>query len=465
MVKLVHSRLLFGDFISDDAEEKEIKQKLNTFGFRTEQHKDNMPLKSSTRSLNTFIDQLRSTCTSDTELLDYVKNIVFWINDDGTLPLKVIIIEVILKTEDLQKLEKADLESKTWKLSLLLGNCFSEGSLPLSNHSEDFHILKFSSLAINIPLRNFVAEFIIEAESKFFDEFNKELNSLEDEILKRDQNRKEQKIIEAARQEKYINKMRTNIISMEPVSFLEDRFSHDQSIVRGYANMTSIIGKIVQESLWNSPALYLSVLSMEEKPLEILENMPVLQLPDRHSLLDFSFGAGQILALQLLNSWNRHVETSIKKITTKQNSAQVRTNMDANKTLEELRDLIFNTGMDEKILVNYRKELHDLADSSKKTFLYEFPMPPKEGTLYSENPGKYGLEKSGPLASNLASLILKDIDLNEKHLLDATAFRKSKLDVLKIEEGRKHSRMMLYLTIVIAASTIVNVILFLARII
>ena len=225
------------------------------------------------------------------------------------------------------------MESKIWKLSLLLGSCFSEGSIPLTDSSKDFRFLKFSSRAIpNVALRNFVAEFVIEAESKFFDEFNKELNSLEMEISARDLI--EQKMIEArdthktppkamAQQERKVRDIRSNVISLEPVSFLEGGFSYDQSIVRGFANEMFIIGKIVQGPLDNSTPLYLTFLSMgvSEIPLANLESMPVLQFPGIPGLLNFSFGAGQILALQLLNAWNRHVEGLIREITTKQNLA------------------------------------------------------------------------------------------------------------------------------------------------
>ena len=87
-------------------------------------------------------------------------------------------------------------------------------------------------------------------------------------------------------------------------------------------------------------------------------------------------------------------------------------------------------------------------------------MPPEEGTPYSQNPERFGLEKPGPIVSNLASLILNNLDLNEKHILDAISVRKSKIDVLKIEEDRKNSRKMLCLTVAIAVATIVNIVLF-----
>jgi hypothetical protein len=483
--KIAYSRLLYADFISDENEEIEIIKKINGFGFAALAHEGNTPTKFSVGNIDDFIGRIRPVCKSDSELLDYISNVVFWVYRDGILPLKVAIIEVVLKTDDLQKLKKSDLESKIWKLSLLLGSCFSEGSIPLTDSSKDFRILKFSSRAIpNVALRNFVAEFVIEAERKFFDDFNKELDSLEKEISTRDM--VEQKIIETrddgkipasevrrvlskatAQQEQKIRDIRSNVISLEPVSFLEGGFSYDQSIVRGYANEMFIIGKIVQGSLDNSTPLYLTFLSMgvSEIPLANLESMPVLQFPGTPGLLNFSFGAGQILALQLLNTWNRHVEGLIREITTKQNLAQMKTKTDANETLEELQDLIFHTGIDEKISINYLRELQDLASPSKKTFLYELPMPPEETTPYSSNPEQYGLEKPGPLISNLASHILKSLDLNEKHLLGIINLRRSKMDVLKIEEDRKFSRRMLSLTVVIAVATIVNVVLFLARII
>ena len=482
--KIVYSRLLYADFISNENEEIGIIKKINGFGFAAPVHEGNAPAKFSAENIDDFIGQIRSVCKSDSELLDYISNVVFWIYSGGILPLKVAVIEVILKTNDLQKLRKPDLESKIWKLSLLLGSCFSEGIIPPTDSTKDFRILKFSSRVIpNLALRNFVAEFVIGAERKFFDNFNKELDSLEKEISTRDlveqkiiKTRDEDKIhigeagntlsIEMAQQEQKIRHIRSNIISLEPVSFFEGGFSYDQSIVRGYSNETFIIGKIVQGSLDNSTPLYLTFLSTDVQgiPLSNLESMPVLQIHGISGLLNFSYGAGQILMLQLLNTWNRYVEGLIKSITTEQNLAQIKINTDVNYTLKELQDLISNISIYEKISVNYLEELQDLANPSKKTFLYELPISSKEIPIYSSNSEQYGLENLGPIISNLASHILKNLDLNRKHLLDATELRESKIDVLKIEEDRKYSRRMLCLTVVIAAATIVNVILFLARI-
>ena len=481
--KIAYSRLLYADFISDENEEIEIIKKINGFGFAAPTHEGNTPTKFSVGNIGDFIGQIRSVCKSDSELLDYISNVVFWIYRDDIFPLKVAIVEVVLKANDLKKLKKPDLESKIWKLSILLENCFREGSIPPTHSSKDFRILKFTSRAMpNVTLRNFVAEFVIEAERKFFNAFNDELNSLEKEISTRDL--LEQKLIEAGdddkiaargvgrilpmettRQKQKIRNIRYKVISLEPVSFLEGGFSYEQSIVRGFANEIFIIGKFVHGSPDNSAPLYLTFLrtGVSEIPLANLESMPVLQFPGTFGLLNFSRGVGQILVLQLLNTWNRHVEGLIREITTKQNLAQMRTSADANVTLEELQDLVFHTGVDKKISINCLRELQDLANPPKQMFPYELPMPPEENTTYSTNPYQYGLEKPGPIISDLASHILKSLDLNEKHLLDIINLRRSKMDVLKIEEDRKYSRMMLGLTVVIAVATIVNVILFLIR--
>ena len=178
--KITYSRLLYADFISDEYEETEIIKKINGFGFVANANEGNAPTKFCVGNLGNFIKQIQKVCKSDSELLDYINNVVFWIYREGILPLKVVIIEVILKPDGLQDLNKSDLEKKIWNLSYLIGICFSEGPIPPTDSSMDFRILKFSSKAIpNIEVRNFVAEFVIEGERKLFDDFNKELDSLE----------------------------------------------------------------------------------------------------------------------------------------------------------------------------------------------------------------------------------------------------------------------------------------------
>ena len=460
-MNIAYSRLLYADYVYDQREKEEAINKIKGFGFTESSNKGVGPTIFGIGDVGSFIRQIQSIPKSDSESLDYIKNIFFWVYDEGILPLSVIVIEVILKSDKLQELNKSDLEEKIWNLSLLLGRCFIEGPIPLPQCSKDLRILKFSSKFIcEAELSNFVAEFVIEEELEFFDDFNREVYSLEKTIHSNEAKKVHSKA--TAQQEKKISDIRSRVISMEPVSFLDRGFSYEQSIVRGFANEMFIVGKIVQGSLDNSTPLYLIFLSrgISQIPLDNLESMPVLQFPGPFPLLDFSSGAGQILMLQLLNSWNRYVEKSVKDITTKQNADNSDINMHTDKTLDDLRKLMFLKDINEKISVNYSGKLNDLANPSEKTFLYEFPMPPGENSPYSTNPEKYGLEKPGPIVSNFASLILKNLDLNEKYLMNTTDLRKSKLDALKIEEDRKYSKRMFCLTVVIAADTIINTFLF-----
>ena len=484
--KIAHSRLLYADLISDVSEEMEIIKKIKNHGFTASAQKDNIPIKFSTDDPGKFIGQLQSVCKYDTNLLEYVDNVFFWIYGDSILPLKVVIAEVILKSRELQEMQKPDLERKIWKLSQFLANCFSfsEIATALNDPNNDFRIFRFSCGAIpNRTIRNFVAEFFVQTRRESFDAFNKLLNTLEQESFTKNlieqtiktttKNAKipESKVESAvsrgiAKRGQSIAEIRSQLISLEPFSFYGDGFSHDKTIVTGYATEVYIIGKFTQERLYDSPPLYFSFIGMGEIPRANLENMPALEIPGIRHPLDFSFGAGQLLAMQLLNSWNRHVEKLVVEITTQRNELKIKTKNNTDETLEELRKLIFHTSIDEKISVNYRKGLQDLADPSKKTFLREIVVPTEEGTPFSKNPEQFGLERPGPIVSNLAFRILNNLDLNEKNLLDAISIRKSKIDLLKIVEDRRYSRYMFCLTIVIAIATIINVVVsILARII
>ena len=148
--KIAHSRLLYADFISDVSEEREIIKKIKSRGFTASAQKDNIPVKFSTDDPGKFIAQLQSVSKYDTSLLEYVDNVFFWIYGDSILPLKVVIAEVILKSEELQKMQKPDLERKTSKLSQFLGNCFSfsGSSIALNDPNNDFRIFRFSYNAI-----------------------------------------------------------------------------------------------------------------------------------------------------------------------------------------------------------------------------------------------------------------------------------------------------------------------------
>lgn len=456
MAKLTYARLLFADFILADDDEKEIINKIKEFGFRELDKGKSLSFEiGTTRKAGDFIEQLQSACKSDPAPLEYINNIIVHINRNSILPHNAVIIEVILNVDGLQKLKKQDLESKTWNLFLLLGEYFSEPSTPAANSSKGLHILKFSSKAIlRGPPINSVADFVFNAEPRFFNGFSKKLDSLE-KITKG-----------GAVLMQGLEAVRKEVITLEPISFLDGGFSYDQSIVKGYGDRVFIIGKILQGSIADSIPIYLATMisATYDNISPYLASRPVLVF---HGvpLLDFSFGPGQILALQLLNSWNRYEGLLIKDLTTKQTPVSINIKTEIEGDLEELRNLISYRGINQRISINLQSELLDLADPSAKTFLYEFPMPLEAASILSsmisENPERYGLEKPGPLVSKLGALVLNGLKLNEKHLYDLISFKRSRINILKIEEDRKYSRIMYRLTAIVAIATIVNIILFL----
>ncbi len=476
--KIKYARLLYADFISDENEEKEITSELTGFGFTPIYSKGNAPTKFSTGNIADFLSKLRKVPKPHSELIDYVDNIFFWIYDEELLPHKTVVIEVLLKTDELQKLDKSNLESKVWNLSLHLGYCFIEH--PIADQCKDFRVLKFSSKSISeMGLRNFVAEFVIEEEGKLFDNFDRELNSFEKETSMRsfieDQitnNQNNGKIPDdlvwklnsdaTAQQEQKIDDIRSKIISMEPLSFIGRGFSCYQSIVRYYDSEMFIIGKIGQSSLYSSAPLYLITLSKEdqETPLIKLDSRPVLQIPGIRGPLDFLYGAGQILALLLLNTWNKYVYGVNEKIINKKSPFELNANKDIEETLEELRLLISLKAINEKISANYLEKLNDLATPSKQGLFHGLVIPPSINMPHITNLEQYGMEEPGPIISNLSSHILESVDFNEKSVTDSISLRESKIDVLKIEEDRKYSKRMLYLTCAIVSLTIVEIILF-----
>lgn len=476
--KIKFARLLYADFISDENEEMEIISRLTGFGFTSICSKRNAQTKFSTGKKDDFLSKLKKVPKPHSELIDYIDNIFFWIYDEELLPHKTVVIEVLLKTDELQKLDKADLEGKVWNLSLHLGYCFIEN--PIADQCKDFRILKFSSKFIpEMSVRNFVAEFVIEEEVNLFENFYRELSSFEKETSIRSfiedkitNNQDDNKIPDdlvwkltsdaTAQQEQTINNIRSNIISMEPLSFINGGFSCYQSIVRYYDSEIFIIGKIGQSSLYSSAPLYLITLSKDdqETPLIKLDSRPVLQIPGIRGPLDFLYGAGQILALLLFNTWNKYVYGVNEKIINKKSPFELNTNKDIEETLEELRLLISLKAINEKISTNYLEKLNDLANPSKQALFHELLIPPGINMPHITNLEQYGMEKPEPIISNLSSHILGSLDFNEKSVTGSISLMKSKIDILKSEEDHKYSKRMLYLTCAIVALTIVEIILF-----
>lgn len=444
--KIIRARLLYADFI-DNGKDDEIIGKIKEFGFTekkiNEKYSENTVYNAD--NITEFIGKLRSTNMENPELLNYIEKIAFQIYRDDILPLNIVVVVVTLKIDCLQKLEKDNLERQITNLSLPLGEIFSEKH---DFNKYDFSVLNFSSRAIkNVRARNAIVEFFIETDNSYFNNVNNLLHEMK-------------KQPEDGYNSHKFNDLEKKIVSWEPLIFLGAGRSSYQSIVVGLSNEMFIIGKIGQSSLMNSGAMYIIIMCQPGFPRVI---DPPLEFPSRYLILDFSSGGGQLLMMQLLNSWNRYVEMSIKKIANKRNTAQIKTKKEVGEILKELQDLILYNGIDKKISVNYMESLQNLADPSNKTFLREISIRSKEFSRYLPNPEQFGLEKPGQIVSDFASLILKNLDLNEKNLLDSINLRISKIDALKIDEDRKYSKRMLCFTVVIAAATIINIILYAIR--
>ena len=159
------------------------------------------------------------------------------------------------------------------------------------------------------------------------------------------------------------------------------------------------------------------------------------------------------------------MEEKIEDIITGREQYGIDTKKEIDKTLENMKSLVQINSINEKMSLIYFKKLKDLANPCTKTHLYEFPIPNNINVPVIGNSEEYGIDQSGKIISNFASSILKHLNFNEKHIVDTINLRKSKIEVLKIDEDRKTSKKMLYLTIVIAVATLVNIFLFLRSII
>ena len=92
MVKLAFSRLLFGDFVSNDKEDDSVISEIEKLDFAKQPQKDKGPSRFQIQNITGFIAQLEKAQSSYGWLFQYIKDAHFWIYGDGILPLKVVVI-------------------------------------------------------------------------------------------------------------------------------------------------------------------------------------------------------------------------------------------------------------------------------------------------------------------------------------------------------------------------------------
>lgn len=460
---LQSSRILIGDLILDETSEKDILREIQSWGYNIQDDVPNRPF-SKYEQVNSseFLKQVltgEQVGGDSVDLTDYVRAIIFWVYREGALPMKTVIIELKLDEKQLQNMSgrKEELEKILRLIYYRIAIYFSEKT----------SLLKFSRQTLpNFRFRNVVVELTYSVNE-----------TLIKEVYKRIENEKQQDAIQSGQK-----RILRGILALEPVNFYESEYlqnpqiripgsAGDQSIILGWRNTIFVVGKldgVMQSSLDISPPLYLLTLASGSAPaLMQTDTKPVLEFPGAASaLFDFSHGAGQIMALHLLSSWNRYVDMSVRDaITDLGNSTTGKAN-GLNKTLEELRKLIQSQNITEKILINYTERLMALSSPSQNNPLYE------EYTVFVGDPSiafgnNFGqlqiksksIAKSAGIVSAFATFVLSELQLKSDQLSRAVKLVRTKTDVLKIREDRKVSKLMIILTFIVAIATVINVVL------
>ena len=365
---LQSSRILIGDLILDETSEKDILREIQSWGYNIQDDVPNRPF-SKYEQVNSseFLKQVltgEQVGGDSVDLTDYVRALIFWVYREGALPMKTVIIELKLDEKHLQNMSgrKEELEKIIRLIYYRIAIYFSEKT----------SLLKFSRQTLpNFRLRNVVVELTYSVNE-----------TLIKEVYKRIENEKQLDAIQSGQK-----RILKDILALEPVNFYESEYlqnpqmrnpgsTGDQSIILGWGNTIFVVGKldgVMQSSLDISPPLYLLTLASGSAPaLMQTDTKPVLEFPGAGlALFDFSHGAGQIMALHLLSSWNRYVDMSVRDaITDLGNSTTDKAN-GLNKTLEELRKLIQSQNITEKILINYTERLMALSSPPQNNPLYE----------------------------------------------------------------------------------------------
>lgn len=460
---LQSSRILIGDLILDETSEKDILREIQSWGYNIQDDVPNRPF-SKYEQVNSseFLKQVltgEQVGGDSVDLTDYVRALIFWVYREGALPMKTVIIELKLDEKHLQNMSgrKEELEKIIRLIYYRIAIYFSEKT----------SLLKFSRQTLpNFRLRNVVVELTYSVNE-----------TLIKEVYKRIENEKQLDAIQSGQK-----RILKDILALEPVNFYESEYlqnpqmrnpgsTGDQSIILGWGNTIFVVGKldgVMQSSLDISPPLYLLTLASGSAPaLMQTDTKPVLEFPGAGlALFDFSHGAGQIMALHLLSSWNRYVDMSVRDaITDLGNSTTDKAN-GLNKTLEELRKLIQSQNITEKILINYTERLMALSSPPQNNPLYE------EYTVFLGDPSiafgnNFGqlqiksksIAKSAGIVSAFATFVLSELQLKSDQLSRAIKLVRTKTDVLKIREDRKVSKIMIILTCIVAIATVINVVL------
>lgn len=458
MSVLKFARIVISDFIEENA--ALIDDSLNKIGFLEKRQEDTKAPRIfiSKDGLNLLRTHIKAQAKAQSDLdpllpnqseilAALVKDAKIWIYDDALLPKRSVIVEVRIDNQELENnLEKnnVDAEGEVWKLSCYIYSFFSnEGKL-----------FEFSERAIrNVSCRNIVVEFVFESDRPSIDKLNnKILNYLDDY----NSNRRGQVAYSAI-----------PVIDELPIKFSDPGFSDNRSLIIGYAGTTFAVGTIVQGDLRQSAPMYLETLissdDVKNNPIVILEDKPVLQMLGGLPIRDFSAGCGQIVMLQLLNTWNRHVENVVPDSGADTQNSDDIAHSRLDKAIREIKVLSDTSVFNIRIDLKFRNGLLSLSNNSRSTFsLQETPILSRSGLLAHILMNEKQDTTSG-VVSSFSKLIAADIETNQHKIDELKVAKKFRIDALSLEESLRTNRKMMLLTLVVAFLTALNVLLYAFR--
>ncbi len=450
---MVDSRIIFADLIIDAASEKRITQEITNWGFTVAAGSDNTHYSTYENSdLKSFLTKLKNEVlpvhNDWKDMLAYVDTLSFWIYRESVLPLTSIIIEVCLDKTAMQGLSKEEVRKTLQLLPFGLNMFFSTKT----------NLLAFSKQVFpNMLVRNLIMNITYEVPTNLIQQISEKTGTIETKDVLPEK--------KAQAQEEFL--------SLLPLTFFDPQYPRDVSIITGYTNTLFVLQKfggfIYPSSMDNLPPLCLLTLAFagpspgNTPALTYSDKKPVLQFPGYPIPLDFSRGAGQIVALYLLNLWSRFVQISVRNEIKNLGTRPDDEDGDIDKTLEELQEFAAYRNINEKISVNYVKSLQTLSSFPQGRFLHEFYVISHSDPIMQIISGfgepqmdTHEAVKAEGVVSSLAQIILNNLEPNSKMLEDVIGLLGKKIEVLKIREDRKISRWMLILTVVISVLAILN---------
>ncbi len=435
--KIQHARLIFADWISEKPD-KQFTDKIKNMGFSEvgEGKEDNHKFTPS--DLAKFKEPFSKEIGEGNMKISLIESVSIEFTKNSNLPLPVIIIEVTLDKGKLDTFIGKGLEGIVWKLATDLYRHFSK----------THEVLNFSGNVFrNSDYYNSAIEIVVSMEPKIFGFLRNAID--------------EYSTFQSEHEQGKIGSALVKLIDNQPVKFYSNGLSNRQTIIKGYQKTAFVIGTVVQSPLDGSPPLYLVTFNSEDSTPRDYGNNPSLMTPRSFPLYDLSDGVGQLLFLDLLNSWNKYVEKELNKLVQHRSTDKKKLKDDISEKSSELGKL-FNFGIiNERTSVNFGPELNSIANPPEDKYglnlkeIYVLDQFEAVQTII----GGYAQSNFHPVFSELAKTVLKVLKINESRVFSLQDLWKSRVEFLTNERSEKTNSKMYKLTAFIAFLTLINIII------